>query len=295
MFYPSLDFSLGLSHTVICHNQKSGNIPPPPSEERQRRGKSITPHSRRMVRSAAALLEEDFGRACLSFLTLTLPGLGAIDLAHANENFAELARQFCQQLSRSLARAGLSTDYVCVTEIQEKRWANRNELALHLHIVCQGRESYKSKWKLRPELIRNIWERVLKNVLAKPIECPAATRIERIKKSAKRYLGKYMSKGGKVLKDVVDSGLQDCLPPSWVRMSNDLRRRIIASIIKPSQEAKDLLIEHIENYKSAGVVRWFYKHYIDVVQPSGESYPLLVAVCGEFASQYDMNMFVSDS
>lgn len=285
MFYPSLDFSLGLSNPVICHK------PPESPSERQRRGKAITPHSRRMVRSAAAELEENYQRPNLAFITLTLPALNPFDLAHANENFSELTRQFCQELGRSLGRCGLSTDYVTVTEVQEKRWLNRGEIALHAHILCQGRMSHKEKWRIRPETIRKIWERVLSNVLCRPMQCPAATRIERVRKSAKRYLGKYMSKGGKVIKQVIEAGLQDCLPPSWVRMSNALRKQILSNIIVPTTEAKELLIQHLEEYKGAGIIRWFYKHYIDIIQPSGESYPFLVSISGEFASRESMSMF----
>jgi hypothetical protein len=104
-----------------------------------------------------------------------------------------------------------------------------------------------------------------------------------------------MSKGGKVLKQVQEAGLEDCLPPSWVRMSNALRKEILSKIVKPAQEAKELLIDHLEHYKGAGIIRWFYKHYIDIVQSSGESYPFLVSVSGEFASQEAMNMFITDS
>ncbi len=287
MFYPSLDFSLGLSNPVICHK------PPESAPERKRKGKAITGHSKRVTRSACHILEERHGRQNLAFITLTLPALNYSDLAYVNRNFSEAMRQFCQELARELKRCGLSEDYVCITEIQEKRWLNRGEIALHAHILCQGRHSHKDQWKIRPETIRKIWERVLANVLCRPMECPAATRIERVRKSAKRYLGKYMSKGGKVLREVQQAGLEDCLPPSWVRMSNALRKEILASIVKPSQEAKDMLIEHLENYKGAGIIRWFYKHYVDLVQPSGESFPLLVSVSGEFASDEVMKMFSS--
>jgi hypothetical protein len=244
-----------------------------------------------MIRSGAAILEQAHGKENLSFITVTLPGLNFSDLNYANSNFSELARRFCEEISRQLKRHGLSTDYVCVTEIQEKRWSNRGEIALHMHLLCQGRTHYKQQWKIRPEAVRKIWERVLGNLLCRPMECPAATRIEAIRKSAKRYLGKYMSKGGKVLREVQQAGLEECLPPSWVRMSKELRNQVLAGIVKPSQEAKDMLIEHLENYKGAGIIRWFYKHYIDMVQPSGESFPLLVSVSGEFASDEVMRMF----
>ncbi len=285
MFYPSLDFSLGLSNPVICRKAPQSTL------ERQRKGKGITGHSKRVTRSGCHLLEEEHGKENLSFITVTLPNLNYNDLMYANSNFSELARRFCEELTRLLARCGLSTDYVCVTEIQEKRWLNRGEIALHLHILCQGRTHHKERWRMPPEAIRRIWERLLSNLLCRPMECPAATRIERIRKSAKRYLGKYMSKGGKIVREVQAAGLEDCLPPSWVRMSKDLRKRVLEGIIKPSQEAKDMLIEHLENYKGAGVIRWFHKHYIELVQPSGEAYPYLVSVSGEFASDEVMKMF----
>ena len=110
--------------------------------KRTRKGlKGITPQGKRMVRSCAAILEDKYGRECITFGTATLPPLLAEEIVMVCNSWSDLTRKFFQELRRLLQRRGLSTDFVYVTEIQEKRFDRWGQVYPHLHWLMQGRLS----------------------------------------------------------------------------------------------------------------------------------------------------------
>jgi hypothetical protein len=282
MFYPSLDFSLGLSIPV-----KSRNVPEP-SETRQRRGKGITGHARRMVRSAAHILEEQHGKRNLSFGTITIPSLEESEMEIIRGNWNLLVKRFVEEIGRELVRHALSPQVLHVTEMQEERYQRLGEVAPHLHLLFQGRKSGSKKWAISIKKFRQIWERMISNVLHREMSLPAGSRIEVVKKSAKRYLGKYMSKGGKILKDIVNAGLENALPASWWGMTNTLRKQVKDGIIQVDQELKNLIVDHIEDFKQAGLIRWSITVTKEIPQTHGEVLAIPVCLCGEFTSKWAM-------
>jgi hypothetical protein len=301
------DSSMGSSIPLICHNpldtQSDSDVPSGASQEKRvRKGNPMTPYTKRIVKSAAYLLEKAVGKENLAFLTLTLPGESEIsseELKTCNINFSELMRQFCQVLSRRLDKLGLSEEYVCVTEIQPKRFLQKGQVALHAHLVFQSRKNRYSNWAITKEEIRNVWEKLLTRLLKRNINAPAATRIESVKKSISKYLGKYLSKGGDVLKKVVESGKVDELPPKWDRIANSLRTRVKLLIKVPSDYAKRLIANNLESLKRKGVLLWYYviehdfgeydwfneKKYGDRLK--------IVGYCGEFTTEKYMNEFAA--
>jgi hypothetical protein len=286
MFYPSLDFTLGLSIPVKSRK------PPEASETRQRRGKGITGHARRMVRSAAHILEEQHGKRNLSFGTITIPSLPESQMETIRENWNLLVKRFVEEIGRELVRHGLSPQILYVTEIQEERYKRLGQVAPHLHLLFQGRKSGTRKWAISIKKFRQIWERMLGNVLNRKMSLPAGSQIDSIKKSAKRYLGKYMSKGGKILKDIVNAGLENSLPASWWGMTNILRKQVKDGIIQVDEELKNLIVDHIEEYKQAGLIRWSFTVTAEIPQNHGEMLVIPVCLCGEFTSKAAMMSFV---
>ena len=287
--YPSNDFTLGLSNPVKSRK------PPQPPPERERRGKDITPHARRLVRSGAHILETRWGKQNLAFVTLTVPNLPIIDLEWINRSWADIVKRTVEEIGRELTRHGLCREIVHVTEIQEKRYQNSGAIASHIHAVFQGRSRPGAPWAVTKEKLRNIWERVLKSALARPIECPAATRIERVKKSAKRYLGKYMTKGGKIVREIAESGMTAMLPASWWGMTFSLRKTIREQMLNFTMEMTDLIVRHLEDYKAAGLILWGKIITVEYTQSHGEVIEIPVCVCGEFASRDAINMFITNN
>lgn len=238
------DEAMGLSVATNYHKRRSKGL------------KGITPQGKRSVRSCAALLEEKFGRECMTFGTNTLPPLLEAEIMVVCNGWAELTRQFFQELRRLLQRRGLSTDFLYVTEIQEKRYERWGQVMPHLHWLCQGRINRRSHWLIKPEDIKAIWERLLSNLLGRPVDCQAATRIEKPRKSLKKELAKYLSKGGAVLKKIIEAGKGDLLPSTWWSASRELIREVKQAIVILSGDACLDFIDSLESLQREGLLRY---------------------------------------
>lgn len=218
---------------VILSPLGSSTVPNSHTESRSRGRMGISAHGRKLVRNAALRLEREHLKSTLSFLTLTIPGLGEEGALLVCENWHHIVRVFQQRLKRMLQRAGLTGEMVGVTEVQEKRFASSNVVALHLHIVFQGRQ-FGEGWALKPGEVRNAWREVLTPYLR---ECQdelywdACENLVRVEKSASGYLGKYLSKGSKVCADILKAYPNVCLPACWYLCTNSLRVRVKQNIL----------------------------------------------------------------
>ncbi len=285
MLWLNGEFSLGLSIPVKSHK------PPEPAPTRERRGQAFTAYGRRMVRSAAFWLERKWGRRNLSFLTVTVPSLPNRDTGKLGAEWGEVTRRYKQELERELKRQDITSEVLVVTEIQEKRYKETGLVVPHLHIVFRGRKSLRDKWAVSKERARELWENVLSAVLGFRVSAPASTRIEVVRKSVENYLSKYMSKGGKVVQDVIDSGQRHFLPTSWWGMTDSLRKRVKAACIQMSEDAADALYSQREELQKAGIVKWFYVCTVELAQSHGEVIEAPVAFVGKFAKAEYREMF----
>jgi hypothetical protein len=125
-----------------------------------------------------------------------------------------LTRQFIQEFSREIKRSGNKASWVGCTEIQEKRFKKHGEVAPHLHIVYHAHNG-DYQWFITADKIRAIWKRILENKIGEwfeqdvEVDTKAAIDTKTVRKDAGAYLGKYLSKGGKVVKEMVDKGLAE--------------------------------------------------------------------------------------
>lgn len=256
---------MGLSDAINCHKggRKKGQ------KCRKRGSKGITTYGRRLVTEACYLLEDKYGKHCLSFLTATLPAFANLaDLQLICANWSDLVRKFVQELKRILERRGFPSAMVWVTEIQEDRYRDSGVVAPHLHLTMVGKKHrYAKQWAISKGEVRSLWERLLGNLLGRPVTCQAATRVERPRKSLKAEMGKYMSKGGKVIKEIIEAGKGDDLPSSYTGCSNNLRKAFKKSIVKIRGYEGDRFLDRQEEFKQAGLL--FYKPIIIYAQNLG--------------------------
>lgn len=217
----------------------------------------MTGSAKRMVRSALSYLTERHGKRNLAFLTVTIPELDCDELRQVCMGWGELARRLMEEIGRELIRHGLNPEYCYVNEIQEERWKRDRTPAPHIHAVFQGRRTGEKDWAISKEKFRELWERILGNFLGHSMELPSATRVEVIKKSAKNYMTKYMSKGGKVADEIVAAGYAEYLPGSWHGIANTLRRKVKEAIVKVEKDTAYLIVQHLDEYKQVGWVKWF--------------------------------------
>lgn len=206
------------------------------NSHRARRGlKGISKSGARMVRNAAAVMEE-YWRGDLSFLTLTLPGVDQEELKGYARDWARITKVFYQRMKRLLERRGLPSFYVGVSEVQPARAARRDEYALHLHVLFVGRMP-GGRWKISPGEFRWIWSSVLGGTMC-PLSGPqnsvyrgSVENLTAVRRSAEAYLGKYMSKGEKEVGRYCELYGEDCIPTGWYSIHTDLVRMVKSRII----------------------------------------------------------------
>ena len=212
------------------------------SKQRARQGLTgITTFGKRMLRSGAAILAKIIPRRLMTFSTVTTPTISEDENVVINANWSELVRQLQQHISRDLVRSGINPKITYTVEIQEKRYYDTGIVALHLHLVFQGRKSSKHGYAITPARIDHVWQRLLENLLGRPVGISAANKLETPRKSLEKEIGKYISKGGSVVADIIRDGLEHLLPSSWWGMETSLRKQVLAAIIKLSGEGATYL------------------------------------------------------
>lgn len=257
------DSSMGLSDVTNSHKSPSTkkkyikNSGQRSQISQKRRGSNgITPIAKRQIRSGVTIMQEKYSIYCMAFGTCTLPALRPEELELVNTHWSDIVRKFLQELTRELARCGLDTDYVYVTEIQEKRYKVWGQLCPHLHFVIQSRKDRFSDPAIHYSLIKRFWAKQLSNLLGRKVECPAATQLEKMKRRKVGEMGKYMTKGSQIAKEAIAKGDGHMLPTAWSGMSNNMKKEVKSSIkILTGQEAEDF-IENLEILQDAGLLSY---------------------------------------
>jgi len=230
------------------------NVPNSHSVRKARGRKGISRYNKRLIVNSCLLLEKKYGRSHLSFLTLTLPS------EYANrsiDSYREAKRQMHQWLQRALSARGLPSELVGCTEVQVQRLHNRSEFALHEHWIFVGRLPHQT-WAFRPVEIQSKWLQILGCVYkvgASEQHSKAAVNVQRVKRSAGAYLGKYMSKGGDVVAWAIENGLESMLPSSWVTRSISMLRMFQSSIVRFNIEDSRSIHDTLQDNFSI-FVRW---------------------------------------
>lgn len=222
---------------------------------RKQRGRGgITSYNKRLIVNSALLLERKYGKQHLGFLTLTLPPECA---NRSIEPYCEAKRQMLQWFQRALSARGLSCEVIGCTEVQTSRLRDKAQFALHEHWVFVGRLPRKT-WAISAKEIQHAWLRILGRVYEVVISDEhnaAAVNVQRIKRSASSYLGKYLSKGQSIVEWAVENGYQHCLPSSWVTRSLSMLKMYKVSILKITGEQASILNELFQSFPSM-YCRW---------------------------------------
>lgn len=249
---------LGLSDATNCHK-----LPPLNRKKPVKRGsKGISTKQKHNVVESGYLLEKRYGKNNLSFLTATLPAFcdrSELDLICLH--WSDLIRKFIQELGRLLEKRGYPVEMVWTTEIQEDRYLETGDVCPHLHLVMIGKKHrYQKDYAIHFSEVRSLWERILGNLLDRPVTCNAGTRVERPRKSLCAELGKYMSKGGKVIKQIIADGKGHLLPSNYGGCSDVLRAEIKAKtkVLRGAEALR--FVDNLEAMKEAGLL--FYKPII---------------------------------
>lgn len=200
------------------------------SEAPQRGLNGITGYGQQMLRSGCYVLERDYGNADLCFATLTVPALSGPARVRLAQSWSELVRQLGQWLNRRLAMSGRPTKWCGCVEIQTARLERSSEAYLHLHVVWPAHSNNGGRrWAVEWEELRSWWAKALCRFAGEASAHLPRVELAPVKKSAERYMGKYLSKGnGEALEAyILDVGV-DAVPSTWWFMSATLRSQVKA-------------------------------------------------------------------
>lgn len=151
-----------------------------------------------------------------------------------------------------MLRVGASPDYAASTEIQPDRWCQRGEVGLHLHFVYHCRKRGKLPWHVCADMVREVWQRLLANelhVCADMIPLPRC-ELSVVRKSAAGYIGKYMSKGVKIVSQVSQAGKDCYLPKQWWSLGSGIRYLLKRAIIRDNNFLAEELFKSSAGYPS---------------------------------------------
>lgn len=243
---------------------------PHPSAPSRKKLLAMTKSMGRNIRNAVFLLEEKYGKDCLSFLTLTLPDLSAEDLSQCCERWDYMTDQLLKAMRKRVKKHTPDFEYVYCTEIQCKRLQQRGEYAPHLHIVFRGRNGRKKPWYFTPKQIRSIWVGIVASVVGHSgFRTDAVENLQRVKYSAARYLSKYLSKGHCSLPSDMDEKPISELRTQWGGMA-----RIQSTAVKQCTTRLSGICSHgglarkivsrMDELIEAGIVKYFKQGFIPI-------------------------------
>lgn len=296
--YPSGDFTgsklgspLGLSLSTNSRNRPSIDAE---ALTRQRRGSNgMTPGKRRQLRSATAIMQERYPRQ-LGFITTTEPTLlpGATDaqrtaahLAYV-QNFPIITKRFLESCRRHLEAVGLPTDYVYCIELQEQRWKNHGVVSPHIHLLLVTKKSrWDKRYSVAVSQVANWWKRAV--IAGTGIEnwfFDASTRIEAPRKTLENEIGKYMTKGGKILADIKKAGLISHLPKTWGEISRLLKIEVRERTIRLEGVKAAWLFDNREFLRSVKLIDYF-----DIYRTDADGSKTLAGYSGRFTSKKAMS------
>jgi hypothetical protein len=251
--------------------------PRQPYRKRKRKGtKGIGSYGTKTVRSGCHIMQSHFGRSRLGFLTLTLPDHPDY-LAVWCEQWSEIVRKFNQELQRELERQGAPSHVVAVTEIQTKRSKQKGYPVPHLHscYVAWNGKSYikgakntlggrKKAHYISHRKMQEIFARILANeieavtgIACNISEINPRVEVKAVKKSAEGYLGKYMSKGGKDVKQFIEADPRRTdLPTHWWHCTKELRRIIKGLVTELPPAMLEAALTQMADLISLGIVQY---------------------------------------
>ena len=247
-----------------AHASKFNKSPESSQKSKTYGSHGITRFGRRVVKNGAILLERKYGIRRLGFVTCTIPAFDSATIKVVARNWGEITRRFFQKVKRHQEKMGQPLEIICCTEIQEKRYRKFGDIAPHLHFiyVCKQR-AHEKKFNIVASLLRRYWQESMSQVIQKvqggldrQVSFSASVNAQVINKSASSYLGKYMSKGGAILAELKEKGLEEYFPSQWWTASSLMKKMFKESVVYLDNDACSFIFYNLGEHLAEGVITW---------------------------------------
>ena len=245
-----------------------------PKSSQEKRGvygrKGITNFGKRFIKNACLLLQDIYGKSRLGFATCTLPSMDRGTCDTINGRLSDITRRFYQKIRRKYKKRGSEFIYVGCVEIQEKRFKSSCIPAPHLHFVYLAKDSLRARYTCSTEDFYTAWNESVNEVLKLVGKPPlmgtcghtGSVKLERIRTSAAAYMGKYLSKGCKVVEAMREQGFEK-FPKQWWTASMQMKKLFRASLIRMDANFAACLFDQLEYFLHEEMVTW--ARYVDAL------------------------------
>lgn len=212
----------------------------------------ITAQGTKMLRSAAFIMERDYGCSDVTMGTFTVPHLEKEERILLAQQWGRLTNRLVEHLRRELQEQGRPPVVCGCTEIQSARLESRAEGYLHLHVIWPAHSNNGRLWAVEADEVRTWWKAAIERVIGRELGCAPRVETAIVEKSVEAYLGKYLSKGSDdcLGQFVADLGYES-VPGQWWFMSNYLKGKIKAETMT-GRNVGHLLDEYIHHTVTTG-------------------------------------------
>lgn len=252
----------------------------PCAEPKTRYGrKGITRSGARTVRCAAHLMQERYGQGRLTFATVTLPDMPRDMMARVHESWHKVVELYRLGVRRELEKQELPAEILSVSEIQEKRYRKSGVPVLHLHSIWVGRSPY-GKWGISTKVHDHLWKKAVMAVVpGLSVSFKSAANLQEVHSSASAYLGKYMTKGASVVRNLIADGFEGWLPRQWWNASRALTDWVKRETVESSDFGDFLLTAADGNDKEV----WDFHGHVTI--DIGQQQPYWLATYGRLSTK----------
>ena len=258
----------------FCSTSESPLFIKSPKSSQEKRGvygkHGITNFGRRFVKNACILLEQRYGIRRLGFATATLPDMDEDTCRAINGSISDITRRFYQKIRRKYQKRGCEFIYVGCVEVQEKRFRNTSIPAIHLHFVYLAKNRVHSGYTCNTSDFYTAWNESVNEVLKlngyKEImgigRHIGSVKVEPIRTSAAAYIGKYLSKGIKVVEAMQEKGFTE-LPKQWWTASMQCKKMFKESLIHLKTKECEAIFYGLEHLLHEGLLTW--ASFVDIL------------------------------
>jgi len=176
---------------LAVSSSETNSSTPPKRLSAPRGSRGLTSYAKRLLVGGVNLLEQRHGKHNLVFHSATLPSDDPVIKIETLKKSKEILKYWRKVLSRLLRRYRLPhDDIIIVLELQKRQ-------AIHFHTVFVN-PCRRGRYRLSLEQLDNAWRQALTAISppSKLLTFLNLAELNKLKKSAGRYLAKYLSKGG---------------------------------------------------------------------------------------------------
>lgn len=111
-----------------------------------------------------------------------------------------------------------------------------------------------------------MWGEVLEAAVGEKLYLGACENVQQVKKSAEGYLGKYMTKSGEEVKEVIDAGQEWMLPRQWWFSTAALKRLLKARSVRGVNTGRllDEVVGYLLGKTAPGEGVWLREIVVDL-------------------------------